>query len=168
MKRVEIARDYLRRGPVLEVGAGTGWLTMHLIKWGLEVAAVDYSDEAKAVFDDNMRRVGLEASIGAADIIHLPFDEGQFGGVVCYSVLEHVPNVARAIAELARVTIPGGTVIVGVPNGFGSFSLLNDREPKKGFKRRPRWETSGSTTSISTAPAGGVIASKSTFKWSGS
>lgn len=137
LKRLEIAHDYATQDPVLDLGAGTGWITMHLARWGRQVVAADYSTEARAVFDHNMRQVGLDLDIAPGDITDLQFDDGQFGSVICYSVLEHIPDVHRAVDELARVIRPGGVAVVGVPNAWGTYSLLNDRSPKKGFQRRP-------------------------------
>lgn len=50
-----------------------------------------------------------------ADITRLPFADATFDLVVCYHVLEHIPDDRRAIAELARVLAPGGVALVQVP-----------------------------------------------------
>jgi SAM-dependent methyltransferase len=136
-KRLEIAHRYARQDTVLDLGAGTGWMTMHLAHWGRQVVAADYSDDARAVFDHNMRQVGLDLSIEPGDITQLQFGDEEFGSVICYSVLEHIADVHKAVDELARVLRPGGVAVVGIPNAWGSYSLLNDRSPKKGFRRRP-------------------------------
>jgi SAM-dependent methyltransferase len=49
------------------------------------------------------------------DIEALGFPDDSFNAVVCWSVLEHVPDPARAIAELRRVLRPGGLIWVQVP-----------------------------------------------------
>jgi 2-polyprenyl-3-methyl-5-hydroxy-6-metoxy-1,4-benzoquinol methylase len=46
----------------------------------------------------------------------LPFADHSFDVVLCTEVLEHVPDPAVVVAELARVTKPGGRVIVSIPN----------------------------------------------------
>jgi ubiquinone/menaquinone biosynthesis C-methylase UbiE len=48
----------------------------------------------------------------------LPFADGAFGGVASVAVLEHVPDDRGALAELARVTKPGGRVFLAVPNSI--------------------------------------------------
>jgi ubiquinone/menaquinone biosynthesis C-methylase UbiE/uncharacterized protein YbaR (Trm112 family) len=48
----------------------------------------------------------------------LPFADTVFGGATSIAVLEHVPDDRRAIAELARVTKPGGRVFFAVPNSL--------------------------------------------------
>src|SRR6266508_3094173 len=52
------------------------------------------------------RAPGLDARI--ADIIGLPFPDGEFDVVMCNHVLYHLPDRDRVIAELARVLKPGG------------------------------------------------------------
>ena len=48
----------------------------------------------------------------------LPFADGAFDRVIAAEVLEHIPDDNRAMAELARVLRPGGTMAVTVPR-FG-------------------------------------------------
>jgi SAM-dependent methyltransferase len=49
------------------------------------------------------------------DATRLPFADGAFDRVIAAEVLEHIPNDAAAVAELARVLRPGGTIAVTVP-----------------------------------------------------
>lgn len=49
------------------------------------------------------------------DITALSFPDNHFNAVVCWSVLEHVPEPQRAIAELWRVLKPGGMIWVQLP-----------------------------------------------------
>lgn len=46
----------------------------------------------------------------------LPFDDRQFDCVVCTDVLEHLNNMHQVFDELARVTAPGGHLIISLPN----------------------------------------------------
>lgn len=71
----------------------------------------------------------LEGAIGldhnprtAADVIHdlgdvpYPFQDSEFDTVVSRHVIEHVPDVMAFIAELYRVTKPGGTIELVTPH----------------------------------------------------
>ena len=49
------------------------------------------------------------------DATRLPFADGSFDRMIAAEVLEHIPDDAAAIAELARVLQPGGTMAVTVP-----------------------------------------------------
>jgi ubiquinone/menaquinone biosynthesis C-methylase UbiE len=77
------------------------------------------------------------ASIGLADRVetratdaeHLPFDDGTFDLVLGHAVLHHIPDLARAFGEFARVLVPGGTVLfAGEPSRYGD---LLSRVPKR-------------------------------------
>jgi SAM-dependent methyltransferase len=50
------------------------------------------------------------------DMLHLPFDDGAFDGCRAERVLIHSADPARALAEMARVTRAGGTVVVTEPD----------------------------------------------------
>jgi SAM-dependent methyltransferase len=50
-----------------------------------------------------------------SDITAIPEPDGAFGAVLCVSVLEHVPDPVAALAELARVLAPGGTLLLTAP-----------------------------------------------------
>jgi SAM-dependent methyltransferase len=50
-----------------------------------------------------------------ADALDLPFPDGHFDRVIAAEILEHLPDDRRAMAEIVRVTAPGGLVAVTVP-----------------------------------------------------
>ena len=49
------------------------------------------------------------------DIHEMPFKEGEFDGMICNAVLEHIENPFKAVAEMYRVLRPGGKCFVYVP-----------------------------------------------------
>jgi SAM-dependent methyltransferase len=51
----------------------------------------------------------------AADATRLPFPDGAFDAIIAAEILEHLPDDAAALTEIARVLRPGGTVAVTVP-----------------------------------------------------
>jgi len=51
-----------------------------------------------------------------ADVLDLPFEDASFDAVLYYHVIEHGPNPARSLAELARVLRVGGGMLIGTPN----------------------------------------------------
>lgn len=53
------------------------------------------------------------------DITEIPVASGSFDVVLCTEVLEHVPNPVLALRELARVTAPGGRLLLTAPLGSG-------------------------------------------------
>ena len=88
----------------LEVGCGTGLLLGRLAEEAAEAIGVDPSPGMRA------RAVarGLDARPGTAT--ELPFEDGRFDLVYAMKVLAHVPELGAALAEMARVTSPGGCV----------------------------------------------------------
>jgi SAM-dependent methyltransferase len=135
-KRLAIAERHAR-GDVLEIGSGTGWLSVHLEAWGRHVVSTDLSSEARDIFASNAAVAGSSLTVTSEDVTSLSFASGTFDSVVCFSVLEHVPDVGQAVSEIRRVIRPGGIAVLGIPNGWGAYSLLNDRQPKRGFRVRP-------------------------------
>jgi ubiquinone/menaquinone biosynthesis C-methylase UbiE len=97
---------------ILDVGCGNGLVLSKLAKDRSKVAGVDYSramiDRARALVPNGSFSVGEAQS--------LPFSDGEFERVLCYSIFHYFPNdeyAVRAIAELVRVCAPGGVVLVG-------------------------------------------------------
>ena len=54
------------------------------------------------------------------------FEDGEFAGVVCMEVLEHVQNPFAAVAEIGRVLKPGGKVIGSTPFMLGIHDPPHD------------------------------------------
>ena len=99
IRAVAVARP--RR--VLDVGCGTGDVTQRLRdECNAEVVGVDLSPRMVQL----TRARGIVAHV--ANIEALPFADADFDAVVANRVLYHVPDLARGLAELARVLRPGG------------------------------------------------------------
>jgi SAM-dependent methyltransferase len=65
---------------------------------------------------DQPRGTGIEHVVGNANDMHM-FDEDSFDLVMCNAMLEHDRRFWLSIAEMRRVTAPGGLLVIGVP-GF--------------------------------------------------
>lgn len=61
-----------------------------------------------------------------ADICNLPFESNSFDFVICNHVLEHIPNDTKAMEEIYRVMVPGGTAILQVPYDKKRESTFED------------------------------------------
>jgi len=93
----------------IDVGAGTGALAFVLAPRVREVVAVD-RDEAMVERARELAPANAEVMLGDAE--QLPFESFSFDLAVCARVLHHTPRPELAVAELARVTRPGGTILV--------------------------------------------------------
>jgi SAM-dependent methyltransferase len=124
MLTVDFDRLGLQPGDrVIDMGCGAGRHAFEMFRRGADVVAFDQDgDELAGVLDlfGAMREagevpLGAEADIKQGDALSLPFADAEFDRVVASEVLEHIPADTDAIAELARVLRPGGTMAVTVP-----------------------------------------------------
>ncbi len=106
----------------LEIGAGTGYFTLNLLRAGLigQATCSDISPGMLETLADNARRLELEVRTEPADAERLPFADGSFDLVLGHAVLHHIPDLPRAFAEFERVLAPGGIVLfAGEPSRYG-------------------------------------------------
>jgi ubiquinone/menaquinone biosynthesis C-methylase UbiE len=78
----------------------------------VDLFALDYNPVRLA----RSRRVDAGARLQQASLYGLPFGDGRFDLVLCNHVIEHIPDLPRALSELRRVLRPEGLLLVGVPN----------------------------------------------------
>jgi SAM-dependent methyltransferase len=108
------AREQLRLlGPlepgsrVLDLGAGDGRLAGALVRAGHRVTAVEPHRHVPAA-------PGLTVVRESVDGAELP--DGSFDAAVLWHVLEHLPDPLGALERVRRWLVPGGRLLVGVPN----------------------------------------------------
>jgi len=109
---VRIAND--RPGQrILEVGVGTG-LSLPYFRPDSQVTGVDVSAEmlAKARQRVEQQQLRHVAGLHVMDAEHLDFADSSFDAVLALYVASVVPSPARFAAEMRRVCIPGGTIVV--------------------------------------------------------
>ena len=116
VRRIELAQllRFLRAHPgekVLDVGSGKGALCGRLSRRGVRMFGADPSLAALAI---GRRWVDSRGAFVAAAGEDLPFADGTFDRVVSVCVLEHTADDARVVAEVSRVTKPGGTFALSV------------------------------------------------------
>ncbi|MDA8359970.1 MAG: class I SAM-dependent methyltransferase [Actinomycetota bacterium] len=124
-----LTADYDRLGVsagdrLLDLGCGFGRHAFAAARRGAAVVALDAgADEVagvRATFGAMVDAGELDpassrAGVVQGDALHLPFPDGAFDRVIASEVLEHIPDDTGAMAELARVLRPGGTMAVTVP-----------------------------------------------------
>lgn len=112
-------------GPLLEIGSVPPVLTAALREAGRNVIGVDIAPER---FSRCVRELGLEIRKCDIERDPLPFEDGRFRGVLFNEVFEHLRiDLIHTIGEIARVTAPGGIVLLTTPNmrsARGIVSLL--------------------------------------------
>jgi ubiquinone/menaquinone biosynthesis C-methylase UbiE len=123
----ELEAGYVRRfgqgRDVLEVGCGTGLVLLRIREFARLARGVDLSpgmlSKAKAR--------GLDVQLGSAT--ELPFEANQFDVTCSFKVLAHVPEIENALAEMARVTRPGGMLLAEFYNPFSLRGLAKRLGP---------------------------------------
>jgi ubiquinone/menaquinone biosynthesis C-methylase UbiE len=109
-------------GRSLEIGSGTGYFSLNLLRAGL-IETATCTDISPGMLDTlraNARRLGLDVRAQTADAEELPFPDESFDLVLGHAVLHHIPDLPRAFAEFERVLAPGGTVLfAGEPSRYG-------------------------------------------------
>jgi ubiquinone/menaquinone biosynthesis C-methylase UbiE len=106
----------------LEIGAGTGYFTLNMLRAGVigEATCSDISPGMLSVLKANGRRVGLEVRTEPAHAECLPFADASFDLLFGHAVLHHIPDLRGAFAEFERVLAPGGTLLfAGEPSRYG-------------------------------------------------
>jgi len=136
-------------GRSLEVGAGTGYFSLNMLRAGVvrDAVCADISPGMLEALEANAARLGVDVATEACDAEDLPFEDASFDLVFGHAVLHHLPDLDRACAEFRRVLRPGGRLFFA-----GEPSRLGDRLaafPKRAALRvAPLWRRA-----IGAAPA---------------
>lgn len=93
----------------LDVGCGRGALVRALAPHVADVIGIDADEGALAAA---RAEAPADATFVTGDVAALPFAFGSFDLVCCVGVLHHVRRPELVVSELARVTRPGGRVVV--------------------------------------------------------
>ncbi len=110
-RRAAVAQVNQLEGDVLEVGVGTG-LSLPCYRNDLTITGIDLSEEMLARARHRAAKLPNVKALETMDAAHMTFPDNSFDVVVAMYVMSVVPDPARVMAELERVTKPGGTVLV--------------------------------------------------------
>ena len=128
---LERATGPLDRRRVLDVRCGTGRFTSDLAERAKSLVGLDFDP---AVLSVAARHV--QAPLLIADTHRLPFPAGLFDVSVAMTLCEFVDDAQHVVAELVRVTRPGGRVVVGALNRRSAWGAAHRRR-----LREPPWST---------------------------
>lgn len=114
---------------VLEIGPGFGATTRVLARRTGSLTVVEL---AESYCERLRRKLDGEVEIVQGDATAMPFADGRFSGVVCFTMLHHVPSLQlqdKLLTEVARVLRAGG-VFAGTDSlGTGrAFKVLHVRD----------------------------------------
>jgi ubiquinone/menaquinone biosynthesis C-methylase UbiE len=129
---VDLVERYGAGGDVLECGVGTGLLLERIAAFARTARGIDLSPRML----DRARARGLDVS--EASVTHIPFADESFDVTCSFKVLAHVPEIGRALAEMARVTRPGGVVIAEFYNPLSLRGLVKRLGPAGAISAKTR------------------------------
>ena len=111
LARIGIKVSEIQNSCLLDAGSGSGRLSDLLKGFGADVMSLDYSEALLkyALRDSNPSSTLLRASIES-----IPVQSQTFDVVICWGVLHHVQDPAKALEELIRTTRIGGKIYIWV------------------------------------------------------
>lgn len=130
---------------LLEIGAGRGTSSIYLSKnLSLNPTLTDYSENAREIGINNLKKYDVNAQYLVADLFDLPFDPESFEIVLSVGVMEHIENLEKGFAEMYKLLRNGGLLIsLNVPEKVKSiqskFNLLNKIFSKLYREHRKIW-----------------------------
>ena len=108
----------------LDVGSGTGALTQTILSVADPAEVIGIDQSADFVNHAREQVADARATFQVADAQNLPFADAEFDAAVSGLVLNFVPEPERALAEMARVVKPSGSVAVYLWDYAGEMQLI--------------------------------------------
>ena len=137
-------------GRVLDVGVGTG-LELPMFERNVRIVGVDLSEPMLDIARRRVAEKGLAnvEDLRVMDAMNLEYPDAAFDAVVAPYVVTVVPDPRRTLEEMARVTRPGGEIVI--VNHIGADSgpiaaieaFMEKRAEKLGWRPQFPWETIG-------------------------
>ena len=116
----------LAADPVLDFGAGSGWISELCVRMGFDSVAFDIHGDLKGCLEARIhsdRRIEADRLAYAHGDGHsMPFEADVFGNLLCYDTLHHMRDYERVFAEFFRVLKPGGRAVFVEPGARHSTS----------------------------------------------
>ncbi|MBI5711086.1 MAG: methyltransferase domain-containing protein [Candidatus Eisenbacteria bacterium] len=101
---------------VLDIGCGTGRVSIRWCESGARVTGVDMDPDFAARARERLREHAARFRVVVGDATRLPLAPGGFDVVTLLALLEHVPDWRRAVTEAARMVAPGGVFMLTTTN----------------------------------------------------
>ena len=100
-----------QRSRVLDVGCGTGFLSLLFAEMGCAVTGVDLASDMLALARAKAEEAGLEIAFHEGDAENPPFEPASFDLIVCRHVVWTLPDPEAAFRNWRRILVPGGRVM---------------------------------------------------------
>ncbi len=134
---------------ILDAGCGSGNWSVALARLGYRVYGFDISSQMVAEAQIVLGEAGLspeQVNVSLGDTEDIKFPNGTFDAIICFNVLDFVPQPGKALQEFWRVLKPGGRLILLSLGGYSPVKrqwwkrfLPESQEPQVGNNILP-WE----------------------------
>jgi len=104
-----------KKGRILDAGCGEGRFSKYFIENRANITSMDFSEEYIRIAKKNINK----GKFVIGSVTKLPFKDNSFDYIFSVDVLQHVPDLEKAIKEFFRVLRKGGTLIIVNKNKFG-------------------------------------------------
>ena len=119
---------------LLDIGCSWGRWTVSAARKGYWAVGIDPHLDGVLAAKRIAAQVGVQVDLVVGDTVHLPFLDDTFENVFSFSVMQHLAKstVGRSLADISRITVPGGKILIQLPNRFGIRALYG--QAKKQFR----------------------------------
>lgn len=127
----EIKYEYLKqylpeKGRSIEIGCGSGRLSLYLAQKGYETTLLDNSPAALDVAKRNYEIMKIKGDFVLGDALRLPFNDNSFDVVISTGLLEHFEEPIYVMKEMVRILKPGGLFYSDIcPKKFSLLTSLD-------------------------------------------
>lgn len=107
---------HLIKGPVLDIGCGTGELTAHIAnKMNVAITGMDISEARIKFASERYEGKGIQFTVGDATVLQVP--QGSYKTIISFNALHHVPieNQAQVFQAAKRALTPDGVILFLIP-----------------------------------------------------
>jgi ubiquinone/menaquinone biosynthesis C-methylase UbiE len=101
---------------LLEVGCGTGILTDEISGRGYKIIAMDVSSAMLNACRERLAESGRSGCLTQGTGMTIPIAKNSVSASFCINVLSHIPEPIQIVAEMTRVTRPGGSIVFNFTN----------------------------------------------------
>lgn len=134
-----LKKDEVKGRKLLDAGCGTGWFSRRAVELGASVTSLDVGENLL-----NEVRKKCETTRVVGDVTALEFKDETFDVIVSSDVIEHTPDPAKAVREMARVLKKGGVLALTVPNRRWHFAVSVGNalklRPYQGYENWVGWK----------------------------
>jgi len=110
----------VKRKKILDAGCGEGRFSKYFIDSGANITSMDFSEEYIHLNEKNIPN----GKFTVGSVTNIPFPSNTFDYIFTVDVLQHVPNLKKALQEFQRVLKKNGTLIIVDKNKWGLNSKI--------------------------------------------